>query len=109
MFMTRITSFQSSGAATVASGFATIATGGLALPVIGGLGAVAGVAGGVWNFMGSKKKDRVEKSILEHIKDIVEEDKGVPFGPFRGPLLAIFNHFLLFFFVFQRNRPWDRA
>ena len=72
-----MTYFQSSGAATVASGFATIATGGLALPVIGGLGAVAGVAGGVWNFMGSKKKDRVEKSILEHIKDIVEEDKSV--------------------------------
>ena len=69
------TSFQSLGVATTASGIATIATGGLALPVVAGLGAVVGVGGGVWNFLGSQKKDKMEQAILKQITDIVEEDK----------------------------------
>ena len=62
------------GIAFTVSAIATIATGGLALPVLGGVGSVVGVAGTVWNVVGSQKKERMEKKILQQIKDIVEKD-----------------------------------
>lgn len=63
------------GAMTTVSGVATIATGGLALPVLGVIGTMVGVSGGLWNYMGSIKKNKEEQKILKTLETILDEDR----------------------------------
>jgi len=63
------------GALTTISGLATIVTGGLALPVLGVIGTMIGVSGGLWNYMGSIKKNKEEQKILKTLETILNEDR----------------------------------
>jgi len=63
------------GVFAIVTGVATIVSGGLALPALGTIGCVTGVAGGLWNISVGKKKKKIEQDIMEMIKEVIKGDK----------------------------------
>jgi len=65
------------GGTAVVSGILTLVTGGLAIPALGTIGFVTGIAGGVWNILGSNEKEKKEQEIKAMIQKVIEDDNNL--------------------------------